>query len=178
MALTFLQSPKFLLNFHTFLIPLSHLYANIIVKRMIGSFLILPEKEIMKYNITVIEESNHALKDKITSALTKEGFAIATASSSQKILSAPAEFKSQLIILGEGLPIDSFEACSQLRQAVDVPILMVGAVPRDQAWTRVIETGADFYLVKPFGYLELVARVKALLRRYEWSNGKKPGGKE
>jgi len=127
----------------------------------------------MKYSITVIEESNHALKDRITSALTKEGFEVATASSSQEILSTLNEFKSQLIILGEGLPIDSFEACSQLRQAVDVPILMVGAVPHDEAWARVVEAGADFYLVKPFGYLELAARVKSLLRRYERSASQK-----
>jgi len=126
----------------------------------------------MKYNILVIEESNHALKDRITSALTEEGFKVATAASYQEVLSAPDKFKPQLIILGEGLPIDSFEACSQLRQAVDVPILMVGAVPNDQAWSRVVEVGADFYLVKPFGYLELVARVRALLRRYEWTNRK------
>ena len=127
----------------------------------------------MKYNILIIEESNHALKDRITSALTKEGFEVATAASSQEVLSMPDEFKPQLIILGEGLPIDSFEACSQLRQAVAVPILMVGAVPSDKAWTGVVEAGADFYLVKPFGYLELVARVRALLRRYEWTDRKK-----
>jgi DNA-binding response OmpR family regulator len=127
----------------------------------------------MKYNIAVIEESNHALKDRIASTLTKEGFAIATASSSQEILSTLDESKPQLIILGEGLPIDSFEACSQLRQAVNVPILMVGAVPSDKAWNRAVEAGADFYLQKPFGYRELAARVKALLRRHEWSNRKK-----
>ena len=126
----------------------------------------------MKYNITVIEESNHALRDKIISALTREGFKVGAASSPQEILSTPNEFKPQLIILGEGLPIDSFEACSQLRQAVNVPILMVGAIPSYETWTRVVEAGADFYLERPFGYLELVARVKALLRRYEWSNGK------
>ena len=127
----------------------------------------------MKYNITVIDESNQALRDKIISTLTREGFEVTAASSSQEILSTPDEFKPQLIILGEGLPIDSFEVCSQLRQAVDTPILMVGAVPHDEAWARIVKTGADFYLSKPFGYLELVARVKALLRRYEWSTSRK-----
>ena len=127
----------------------------------------------MKYNILVIEESNHAFRSKIVSTLTREGFSVATASSSQKIVSAPDKFKSQLIILGEGLPIDSFEACSQLRQAVDAPILMVGAVPTDQVWNRVVEAGADFYLEKPFGYLELAARVRALLRSYEWNTSQK-----
>jgi DNA-binding response OmpR family regulator len=105
--------------------------------------------------------------------LTREGFGVATVASSQEILSTLDEFKPQLIILGEGLPIDSFEACSQLRQAVNIPILMVGAVPSDKAWNRAVEAEADFYLQKPFSYLELVARVKALLRRHEWTNGKK-----
>jgi len=126
----------------------------------------------MKYNILVIEESSRSLRGRIASALTREGFNVATTASSQEILSAPDKFKSQLIILGEGLPIDSFEVCSQLRQAVNVPILMVGAAPGDKAWNRVVDAGADFYMVKPFGYLELVARVKAILRRYEWTNGK------
>jgi len=126
----------------------------------------------MKYNILVIEESSRALRDRIVSALTREGFDVATAASSQEVISTLGEFKSQLIILGEGLPIDSFEACSQLRQAVNIPILMVGAVLSDKAWNRVVEAGADCYLAKPFAYLELVARVKSLLRRYEWSNGK------
>ena len=126
----------------------------------------------MKYNILVIEESSRTFRSKIVTVLTREGFDVATAVSSQDVVSTLDEFKPQLIILGEGLPIDSFEACSQLRQAVNVPILMVGAIPSDKTWTRVVEAGADFYLERPFGYLELVARVKALLRRYEWSNGK------
>ncbi len=126
----------------------------------------------MKYNILVIEERSRAFRDRIVSALTREGFDVATAVSSQDVVSTLGKFKSQLIILGEGLPIDSLEACSQLRQAVNVPILMVGAVLSDKAWNRVVEAGADFYLVKPFAYLELAARVKSLLRRYEWSNEK------
>ena len=126
----------------------------------------------MKYNILVIEENNYAFRSRIVSVLTREGFDVATAASSQEVVSTLDKFKPQLIILGEGLPIDSFEACSQLRQAVNIPILMVGAVPSDKAWNRVVDAGADCYLVKPFGYLELVARVKALLRRYEWSHMK------
>ena len=132
----------------------------------------------MKYNILVIEESSHTLRGKIVSALAREGFDVATAASSQDIVSTLGEFKPQLIILGEGLPIDSFEACSQLRQAVDALILMVGAALSDKAWNRVVESGADCYMAKPFGYLELAARVKALLRRHEWSNKKKQWVKE
>ena len=68
----------------------------------------------MKYNILVIEESSHTLRGRIVSALAREGFGVATAASSQEVVSTLDEFKPRLIILGEGLPIDSFEACSQL----------------------------------------------------------------
>ena len=125
----------------------------------------------MKYNILVIEENNYAFRSRIVSALTGNGFDVVTAASPQEVVSTLGEFKPQLIILGEGLPLNSFEACSQLRQAVNVPILMVGAIPSDKAWNQVVEAGADCYLPKPFSYQELAARVKALLRRYEWSNG-------
>ena len=123
----------------------------------------------MKYNILVIDESNSGLKERIVSALAKEGFEAVINGSSEEALSKLDELRPQLIVLGEGLPIDSFEACYQLRRQVDVPILMVGAVPSERAWIRAVEVEADFYLVKPFSYLELVARVKALIRRYEQS---------
>ena len=125
----------------------------------------------MKYSILVIEENSHAFRSRIISALTRDGFDVATAASPQEVVSTVDKLNPQLIILGEGLPINSLKACSQLRQAVNIPILMVGAVPSDKAWNRVVEAGADCYLPKPFSYQELAARVKALLRRYEWSNG-------
>ncbi len=124
----------------------------------------------MKYTILVIEASNSAFRKRIVSALTKEDFKAVTAASSEPALKRLDKLKPQLIILGEGLPIDSFEACYQLRQVVDVPILMIGSVPSERAWTRVEEVGADFYLVKPFSYSELVARVKVLIRRSEHNN--------
>jgi len=126
----------------------------------------------MKYNILVIEGNSHSFGSRIVSALARDGFDVATAPSSQEVVSTVDELKPQLIILGEGLPINSFEACSQLRQAVNVPIMMVGDVLSDRVWTRVVEAGADCYMPKPFSYRELVARVKALLRRYEWSSRK------
>lgn len=125
----------------------------------------------MKYNVLLIDENNSAIGDRIVSALTGEGFEVTTAASSEEALSRLNKPKPELIILGDGLP-DSFKACSQLRQVVDVPILMLGAGPRKTVWTRAVEVQADFYLVKPFGYSELIARVKALLRRYQQTKGK------
>ena len=132
----------------------------------------------MKYNILVIEKSSRTIRSKIATVLSREGFGVATAASPQEVVSTLDEFKPQLIILGEGLAGGSFEACSRLRQTVSIPIMMVGAVLSDRVWNQVVEVGADFYLAKPFGYLELVARVKALLRRQEWTRGKKQGRKQ
>ena len=122
----------------------------------------------MKYNILVIEESSSSLRKRIVSALTNERFEAATATSCEEALSRLGELEPQLIILGEtATAVDNFQDCSQLRQAVDVPILMLGTTPGNQAWSRAVSAGADFYLMKPFGFLELVARVEALIRRYQ-----------
>jgi len=137
-------------------------------------FLHLPLRN-EKYNILVIEQSSPALRGKVVSALTSKGFKAAIAASSEQALSDIDELNPSLIILGEGLLIDSFDACYQLRQAIDVPILMVGAVHSQKVWTRVEEVGADFYLVKPFSYPELVARVKSLIRRYEQNKNNNKG---
>ncbi len=78
-----------------------------------------------------------------------------------------------LVVLDVMLPgLDGVEVCRRLRQGSDVPILMLTA--RDAISDRVdgLDAGADDYLVKPFAYDELLARVRALLRRRE------PGGRE
>jgi len=127
-------------------------------------------EEKMKHNILVIEESSSALRKRIVSALTNGRFETVTAASCEEALSrlGEGELEPQLIILGETpTAVDNFQDCSQLRQVVDVPILMLGTAPGNQAWTSAVSAGADFYLMKPFGFLELVARVEALIRRYQ-----------
>ena len=123
----------------------------------------------LRYNLLVIEESDPSLNEVLVSTLAKEGFKVATSSDHLEALLRLDELKPDLIILGEGLPVDSFEACSQLRQAVAIPILMLGKLSRAEGWVRAVEAGADLYLVKPFSCPELVARVKAILRRCEWA---------
>lgn len=121
------------------------------------------------YNLLVIEESDPSLNKVLISTLAKQGFKVATYSDHLEVLSRLDELKPDLIILGEGLPVDSVEACCQLRQAVDIPILMLGKSSRAEGWVRAVEAGADLYLVKPINYSELVARMKAILRRREWT---------
>lgn len=71
-----------------------------------------------------------------------------------------------LIILDVALPdIDGFEVCRQIREFSDVPILMLTAKDDEMDKVRGLELGADDYITKPFGHLELMARIRAILRR-------------
>jgi two-component system alkaline phosphatase synthesis response regulator PhoP len=101
--------------------------------------------------------------------LEREGFRVDTAGDGPAALEAAARLHPALIILDIMLPgMDGLEVCRKLRTANDpVPILMVTA--RDEDIDKIIglEMGADDYLTKPFNPRELVARVKAILRRSE-----------
>ena len=79
------------------------------------------------------------------------------------------QIQPDLIILGEGLSVDSFEFCQQLRHKLDTPIIMLGKDPRAAGWIKAVHSGADCYLARPYHNAELAARVKALLRRYTWN---------
>ena len=122
----------------------------------------------MGYNLILVDRSDRLLVEAIISTFSEEGFKIANYSDQFDILSELANLKPDLVILGEGLSVDSFEACWQLRQAVEVPIVMMGRAPCAEGWVKAVQSGADCYLAKPFSHSELVARVKAILRRCEW----------
>ena len=62
---------------------------------------------------------------------------------------------------------DSFAVCKHLHDYYGIPVILLGEDSSDEVWERVMESEADLYLVKPFSYRELVARMKAILRRYK-----------
>jgi len=98
--------------------------------------------------------------------LTYEGYEVVVAADGRAGLLKVLDRQPDLIILDVMMPgIDGLEVCRRLRKETEVPVLMVTA--RDSIADRVmgLETGADDYLVKPFDFQELAARVKALLRR-------------
>ncbi len=99
--------------------------------------------------------------------LTFEGFAVSTAADGETALALAAQQPPDLVILDIMLPgLDGLVVCEHLRQADPfLPILMLTA--RDSVPDRVagLESGADDYLVKPFAFMELLARIRALLRR-------------
>jgi two-component system response regulator MprA len=107
------------------------------------------------------------ITDLLRRVLAYEGYSVASAASGSEALNRSLERPPDLVVLDIMLPgLDGLEVAQRLRTAGDnVPILMLTA--RDTVADRVkgLETGADDYLVKPFAPEELVARVKALLRR-------------
>lgn len=120
----------------------------------------------MKAHILVVDDDPR-ITDLLRRVLAYEGYSTAIAANGNEALNRTLERPPDLIILDIMLPgLDGLEVARRLRAADDnVPILMLTA--RDAVADRVkgLETGADDYLVKPFAPEELVARVKALLRR-------------
>ncbi|MDG0790362.1 response regulator transcription factor [Cohnella ginsengisoli] len=120
----------------------------------------------MRPHILVIDDD-----DKITSLLRRslafEGYEVSTASNGPAGLGIVADKSADLVILDVMMPgIDGWEVCRRLRTAgMNVPVLMLTAKDDVQDRVKGLDLGADDYLVKPFALEELMARVRALMRR-------------
>jgi len=123
--------------------------------------------------LVLVVEDERAIADLERLYLSREGFGVHVEHDGTAGLAAAQRLKPVAIVLDVGLPgIDGTEICRRLRAADDwTPILFVTA--RDEEVERVLglEMGADDYLVKPFSPRELVARVKAVLRRGQATGG-------
>lgn len=113
----------------------------------------------------LIIESETDLRRKLTLALSKVGFAVADACDYPEALASIDKFKPDLAIVDEALPGGGgLDACRQLHN-FSIPVIVLG---RDsEGWPPAVEAGADFYYTYKPSHLELVARVKAILRRYK-----------
>jgi two-component system, OmpR family, response regulator len=129
----------------------------------------------MKGAILIVEDEQ-AIADLVRAYLRREGFDVVWARSGEQALEELGRHPVRLVVLDIGLPgIDGFEVCRRLRGRTGVPILILSA--RDDEVDRVagLEAGADDYVTKPFSPRELVARVKAILRRAGGTGGVEAG---
>jgi DNA-binding response OmpR family regulator len=116
----------------------------------------------------LVVEDEPSLQETLAYNLEKQGYKVEAVGNGRSALEAARRLRPDLIVLDIMLPeLDGFEVCKILRREMTVPILMLTA--RDDEIDRVVglEVGADDYLTKPFSMRELMARVKAQLRRTE-----------
>ena len=114
----------------------------------------------------LLVEDEESYRDPLTYQLTKDGFEVATAATGLEALEEYDRSGADLVLLDLMLPgLSGMEVCRQLRARGDVPVIMLTA--KDSEIDKVVglEIGADDYVTKPYSYRELVARVRAVLRR-------------
>lgn len=116
--------------------------------------------------ILVVDDDPH-IRELVGHFLRLEGFVALEAADGLEALRALDEAKVDLVILDIMMPgMDGWELCRQLREQTDLPLLMLTAKGEPSQIVKGFELGTDDYLVKPFDPMVLVARVKALLKRY------------
>jgi DNA-binding response OmpR family regulator len=100
--------------------------------------------------------------------LTTDGYQVRTASDGQQAVDSVAEDQPDLLLLDIMMPVmDGFTACERIREFSSVPIIILTAKGEERDRVRGLDAGADDYIVKPFSAQELLARVRAVLRRAE-----------
>ena len=120
-----------------------------------------------RQRILIVDDDN-TIAELISLYLTKECFDNEIVNDGESALAAFESFKPDLILLDLMLPgMDGYQVCREIRHKSNVPVIMLSA--KGEIFDKVLglELGADDYMIKPFDSKELVARVKAVLRRFE-----------
>ncbi len=116
----------------------------------------------------LVVEDEPTLASSIAQRLSSEGWDVRVAQDGISAIRAAAQVHPDLVIMDMMLPgIDGYQVCREIRTQSNVPIIMLSA--KGEVFDKVLglELGADDYIIKPFDSKELVARVKAVLRRYQ-----------
>ena len=122
---------------------------------------------VTKQKILIVDDDNN-IAELISLYLTKECFETRIVNDGEQALKEFSVFQPDLILLDLMLPgIDGYQVCREIRHTSDVPIIMLSA--KGETFDKVLglELGADDYIIKPFDTKELVARVRAVLRRFK-----------
>ena len=122
---------------------------------------------IKKQHILAVDDDPQLLR-LVTKNLQLEGYDVEAASDGQQALDQIESTKFDLVILDVMMPkLDGFAVCERVREFSNVPIIIVTALGQDNDKIRGLDLGADDYLTKPFSVAELLARVRAVMRRSE-----------
>jgi DNA-binding response OmpR family regulator len=131
----------------------------------------------MSAGTIVVVDDDESIRELASLYLAKEGFSVECAADGTSATDTVRRVDPVLVVLDLMLPGKSgFDVCREVREQSDVPIIMLTARNEDVDKIVGLELGADDYLTKPFNPRELVARVKAILRRAETSAGRKGAG--
>ncbi|MBE1444007.1 response regulator transcription factor [Paenibacillus sp. OAS669] len=118
-------------------------------------------------NILVVDDDRHIVK-LMTLFLEREGWVAREAYNGKEALALLEAERMDLVVLDIMMPeMDGWELCREIKQHYDIPVLMVTAKGETGQKVKGFELGTDDYLVKPFDPIELVIRVRALLKRYK-----------
>ena len=114
----------------------------------------------------LVSDDNPKINEILQKYLKSEGYAVVTALDGQQALDLFFSHAPDLVLLDVMMPkLDGFAVCQQIRRVSDVPILMITAKGEDADRINGLDFGADDYIVKPFSTGELMARIRAVLRR-------------
>ena len=120
----------------------------------------------MAQSRVLVADDDDKIRELLELYLTKEGFAVEQAADGAEAILKAQQLKPDLIVLDIMMPVlDGMEVCRQVRKFSQVPVIMLTARTEDEDRIMGLELGADDYLSKPFNPRELVARIKAVLRR-------------
>jgi len=126
---------------------------------------VLSEIDQIGGRVLVVEDDDD-IADILRRSLRNEGYEVRTSADGIEALDVAAGFLPDVVVLDLGLPgLDGVEVCRRLRSDGDLPILMLTARAETEDRVTGLDSGADDYLVKPFERKELLARIRALLRR-------------
>jgi two-component system KDP operon response regulator KdpE len=118
-----------------------------------------------KSRVLVVDDEPH-LSDALCSALSTEGYVVRTVGEGGNPLTSFAEWRPQLVITDLRMaPMDGIELCRRIRAESMVPIIVMSGDDDEPSKVEALDSGADDYIVKPVGHRELMARVRAALRR-------------
>jgi two-component system KDP operon response regulator KdpE len=123
----------------------------------------------------LVVDDEHSIRRAVGRALTARGYEVQLATDGEEALAQAAAFQPDLVVLDLNLPaLDGLSVCRQLRAWSPVPILVLSVREDEADKVAALDLGADDYLTKPFGIDELLARVRALLRRAGAQGAPKP----